>query len=224
MGATSGNLLGHHISLPTHSGSPVKATTTPQTSGTLLRVALLVFAYVGCGWLGLQMPFSGTHITLIWLPSGIAVAALLHWGWALWPGVAIGAILVNLAVGASLPLACTIAIGNTLGPVLCVAWLKRMSFQNGFNRQRDVGTFVLGAAGGMVVSASLGVLSLSLAGGLPTQDAASSGLAWWMGDTVGVLLAAPLLLALKRPVLPRLRPQMPTVALCLAIAALVTWL
>ncbi len=189
-----------------------------------LRLVLLTVAYVVSGWLGLQMPYGDSHITLIWLPTGIAVAALLRWGWAVWPGIAIGAILVNLVGGSPLLLACAIAVGNTLAPVLSAAWLKRASFQNGFNRQRDVVAFVLAAAGGMVVSATLGVLSLLLAAVLPQQAVLSSWMAWWMGDTVGVLLGAPLLLTLTRPSLPDLRRRIPVLLAYLAIAVLVVWL
>ncbi|MHB1235998.1 MAG: hypothetical protein ACYCY7_00395 [Gallionella sp.] len=44
----------------------------------LLSVAL---AYFVCGRLGLALPSVDSHITLIWLPTGIAVAALLRWGY-----------------------------------------------------------------------------------------------------------------------------------------------
>ena len=44
----------------------------------LTRVAPLALAYFVTGWLGLQMPYAGSHITLVWLPTGIAVAALLR--------------------------------------------------------------------------------------------------------------------------------------------------
>ncbi len=77
------------------------------------RVALVRFAqvltvttgYFITGWLGLKLPYFGSHITLIWLPTGIAVAALMRWGVGMWPGVALGALLVNLAIGSSFLLA-----------------------------------------------------------------------------------------------------------------------
>ena len=70
-----------------------------------IRLFLLTLAYFASGWLGLKLPFVGTHITLVWLPTGVAVAALFRWGWRVWPDIYLDAFLVNLAVGSSLPLA-----------------------------------------------------------------------------------------------------------------------
>ncbi len=162
------------------------------------RLFYLFLGYVATGWLGLQLPFAGTHITLLWLPTGIAIAALLLWGRAMWPSIFLAAFAVNLSIGSPWLLALGIAVGNTLGPVVAVLWLQRHTFSSGFNRQQDVRIFIAAATLGMAVSAGLGVLNLVVAGVLPTANAPVALLSWWMGDTVGVLLAAPLLLTLSR--------------------------
>ena len=82
---------------------------------------ILALAYFVTGRLGLMLPAFGsniTHITLLWLPTGIAVAALLRCGFGCWPGVALGAVAVNVAIGTALPVALCIAVGNTLGPLV----------------------------------------------------------------------------------------------------------
>ena len=81
----------------------------------LVRVLALALAYFIAGRLGLMLPSYGSHITLVWLPTGIAVAALLRWGFGGWPGVALGALAVNLADGVAGPVALGIAAGNTAG-------------------------------------------------------------------------------------------------------------
>jgi len=159
---------------------------------------LLALAYIATGWLGLKIPYVGSHITLVWFPTGIAVAALLRLGWRSWPGIYVGAFIVNLLIGSSWLLAAGIAVGNTLGPILTVAWLKRAGFHQAFDRQRDVGSFILAASLGMMVSALGGVANLHLAGLVPLESAGTAWLIWWMGDTVGVLLVAPLLLSFTR--------------------------
>ncbi|BBP01413.1 bifunctional diguanylate cyclase/phosphodiesterase [Sulfuriferula nivalis] len=164
----------------------------------MIKQLLLASAYFAAGWLGLQIPSIGTHITLVWLPTGIAVAALLLWGRGVWPGVYLGAFLVNLAIGSAWPLAASIAIGNTLGPLLTATWLKRVGFQTSFARQKDVALFISGAMIGMMVSASGGVMSLYFAGLLPVDFIASAWFTWWMGDAIGVLLAAPIVLSLGK--------------------------
>ena len=164
----------------------------------LNRLLLPFLAYVATGWLGLQIPFTGSHITLVWLPSGIAVAALFRWGRSVWPGIYLGAFLVNLSIGSTWPLAAGIAVGNTLGPLLAVSWLKRAGFHAAFDRQKDIGTFIVAAGLGMLVSATGGVASLYLAGLLALKTAGFAWMVWWLGDSVGVLLAAPLLLTITR--------------------------
>jgi diguanylate cyclase (GGDEF)-like protein/PAS domain S-box-containing protein len=189
----------------------------------MTSVLILALAYFVTGWLGLQLPYAGSHITLVWLPTGIAVAALLRWGWAVWPGVFLGALLVNLSVGSSLPLAAGIAAGNTLAPLLTAGWLKHVGFLPAFERQRDIGSFVLAAGMGMVVSASGGCANLYVAGLMPGEAVGSAWLAWWMGDTVGVLLAAPLLLTLSRDSIEQLRLARKELLAWVLVAGLVAW-
>lgn len=159
-----------------------------------LTVALTYFA---AGWLGLQMPAYGSNITLLWLPTGIAVAAFLLWGVQYWPAVALAAFSLNLAVGSPWPVACGIAVGNTLGP-WAAAWIaRRAGMQFAFERPRDILALAGAAALGMLVSATIGVAALSLGGQLP-QDRLSAWLLWWAGDSMGVVIGAPLVLASSR--------------------------
>jgi len=185
---------------------------------------LVALAYVVTGWLGLQIPAVGSHITLVWFPTGIAVAAFLLIGRRCWPGVYGGALVVNLIIGSPWPLAAGIAVGNTLGPWLAAHLLSRRQFHASFDRQQDVLLFIVAAAIGMVLSASGGVLSLHLAGLLPVAKLAPAWLAWWLGDAVGVLLAAPLVLALTHHGLDQIRQHRQEWLLWALISGLVVWL
>ncbi|UCV19481.1 PAS domain S-box protein [Ferribacterium limneticum] len=189
-----------------------------------IRLLLPFLAYVATGWLGLQIPFTGSHITLLWLPTGIAVAALFRWGTPVWPGIYLGALFVNLSIGSAWPLAAGIAVGNTLGPLLAASWLKRAGFHASFDRQRDIGTFIAAAGLGMLVSATGGVANLYLAGMLPLEAAGFAWLTWWMGDSVGVLLAAPLLLTINRKNIEQLGQFRQELLLWILVAGPVAWL
>jgi len=161
-------------------------------AGKLLLVAL---AYFATGKLGLALSVQGNHIALLWLPAGIAVATLLRWGWSYWPGVFLGALLIQLSLGLSIPLAVGSAGGGVLGP-LATAWmLKRWRFDFTFSHQRDLTLLIGCTAAGMLLSASGGAGLLWLGGLLPTAGLPMAWLHWWLGDTVGVLLAGPLLLS-----------------------------
>ena len=66
-------------------------------AGQLLALAT---AYIFPGKLGLQMAPVNTFATLVWPPSGIAIAAVLLGGYRLWPAVTVGAFATNLWTGA----------------------------------------------------------------------------------------------------------------------------
>ncbi|SFM27902.1 PAS domain S-box-containing protein/diguanylate cyclase (GGDEF) domain-containing protein [Nitrosomonas nitrosa] len=172
------------------------------TSFTLSRsLALRIFAlatvYFLAGSFGLSMPYIGSNITLLWPPSGIALVVVLVWGAVCWPGIFLGSLLINLSAGA-LPLgaALTIAFGNTLAPVLGALILKKsISFDHIFTQGKDVVVFILVASCSMVLSATIGILSLYVSELLPGELILSAWLVWWLGDTIGVMIFAPPLLA-----------------------------
>jgi PAS domain S-box-containing protein len=187
------------------------------------KLFFLGVGYFIAGWLGLKIPFTGSHITLVWLPTGIAVAALLRWGWRIWPGIFLGAFLVNLSIGSSLMLASSIAVTNTLGPLITAKWLEKYGFQVGFDRQTDVARFIFAAFLGMSISSIGGVTNLYLADLLPMEAVGFAWLTWWMGDSVGVLLATPLLLSLSRSNLQLLKRTPKELVIWILVAGLVAW-
>ena len=186
----------------------------------IAKLLLIALAYFVSGRLGLAIPYFGTHITLIWLPTGIAVAALLRFGYGYWPGIFLGAAATNFSIDASPLLDSSIALGNTLGPLLAVWLLRRLKFHNTVDRARDTLFFAAAAALGMLVSASGGVSSLVIFKVLPMQDVGAAWLSWWAGDFVGVLLAAPLLLNISRAGLAELwKQRLEFLVWCLATLA-----
>lgn len=177
---------------------------TPLFIGKLL---LVVLAYFASGQLGLAIPYVGSHITLFWLPTGIAVAVLFRFGISFWPAIYLGALLVNLSIGSAWPVAAGIAVGNTLAPLLTTWLLQRMRFHAAFDRREDILLLCTAAAAGMLVSAISGSLILSWVGLVTSATFFSAALAWWGGDFVGVLLGGPLLLAVSLNSLSMLRQR-----------------
>lgn len=161
-----------------------------------IRVALLAATYVIAGRLGFAASAIHPVVSSAWPPSGVALAALLLMGTRFWPGIALGAFIVNLTGGiAPLP-AIGIATGNTL-ETLTAAWLLTSfaRFQLPLERLRDVfALVVLGAIASTPVSATVGVTMLTLSGGVAGKPLGTIWLAWFLGDAIGILLVAPLIL------------------------------
>ena len=195
---------------------------TQPPSSCVAKLLLVVLAYFVSGRLGLAMPYFDSHITLIWLPTGIAVAALFRWGYICWLGIFLGALATNFSIEPSLLLSSSIALGNTLGPLLTVWLLHRMKFHAPLDRASDILLLALTAAAGMLVTASGGVGSLVMFNVLPVSEAVLAWLSWWAGDFVGVLLAAPLLFNISRAELARLWAQrVEFLAWCVVMLAII---
>jgi signal transduction histidine kinase len=161
-----------------------------------LATAALAAVYIVAARAGLMMDAVAGFATLVWPPSGLALAALLVFGTRLWPGVLFGAVVANLVAGAPLPVALGIGIGNTLEAVLAVYALRRIpGFQISLERLADViGLIVLAAGLSTTVSATIGVASLYLGGIVSAAQLGETWRAWWLGDVMADLLVAPVLL------------------------------
>lgn len=162
----------------------------------LLRILGVALLYLIAARLGLSVAVVGNTVTPVWPPSGIALVALLLGGYRMAAGVALGALLANAWTGVPAQTAIAIAIGNTLAALAAVWLLQRVAgFQSAMGRRRDVVALItLGAAVSTIVSASIGTTALTITEQIPLGDYFMVWLAWWLGDTLGVLLVAPPLL------------------------------
>ncbi len=167
----------------------------------LLEIAAIAAAYVVFAEMGFSLAGGVKQVTAIWPPAGIAVAALLLFGYRVWPGVFIGAFIANALTGEPWFTAAGIAIGNTLGPLLGAFLLRRfVKFDNALERVRDViGLALLGSLVAMTVTATNGVSNLALAGIVPWTSFWMVWRVWWAGDAMGVLVFAPLILTWCTP-------------------------
>ncbi|MDP3210056.1 EAL domain-containing protein [Methylotenera sp.] len=169
-----------------------------STFNTKLTIFILVaIAYFVTAWLGLMVPYKESVATLIWLPTGIAVGAIMRWGKVNILAVFIASFLVELTV---LPLSTSIlvAITNTLGPVLTAYLLPKFHFNHHLYKQKDILLMILVALLGMSICATGGVFSLYITGLANADHLLNIGFIWWLGDSLGVLLALPLVLNIGR--------------------------
>ena len=176
-------------------------TPRPARAGatTLLQFATISISYFLVARMGLQLDAVGGFATLVWPASGIALASLLLFGYRLWPAVALGAFAINYVTGAPAPAALGIAFGNTAEALAAAYLLNRIGFDRSLNRVRDVVALVMiGSVITTMIAASIGVMTLLAAGIIPRSGLAETWKAWWVGDAIGDLLVAPLILVWAR--------------------------
>lgn len=202
------------LSLPI-SANPATAT-APQTPwGTVplwLGILLLAMGYACLGRLGLWLAIPPGYASPIWPAAGFAVAVLLLGGLRLAPGVLLGSFLVNIWEGAdfssweqfaqSTPVPLGIAAGATLQAMVGYLLVRRHVGDLDVLRMGHRVLVLMFVAGPVacVLSASIGVGALVAAGVIQPTGFGYSLFTWWVGDSIGVLIFAPLVLLLaKRP-------------------------
>ena len=157
---------------------------------TLLVVAL---AYFVLAKLGLRLASINPSASPIWAPSGVALAAVLLGGLRVLPAVLIGAFAANATTAGTLETSALIALGNTLeaavGGFLIERWAGGRA---AFCTPAGVAKFALVSVGpATVISASIGVATLSVAGFAAWQNFFPIWVTWWLGDAAGALVVTP---------------------------------
>ena len=171
----------------------------PLRSGA--RWVLVVCGYYLAARLGLLIPYVGTHVSLVWLPTGIALAAILRWGGGMTTAVFAGAMWANATIGGPLWLAAGIGFGNSVGPWIATLLLRHWQLDNRLLRRRDMLAFLGAVLLGMTVTATNGTCWLRVAGLLDEAHWAGAWSTWWIGDSVGALLSGITLVAINRAAL-----------------------
>ncbi|HZS32642.1 MAG TPA: MASE1 domain-containing protein [Methylomirabilota bacterium] len=164
-------------------------------AAALLSV-LCGLAYFASARLGLSLAVVAEQVTLVWPPTGIALASVLLGGSRVAPAIWIAAFLANSGVHEPLLTAAAIATGNTLEAVVGAAALRALGVHPALARLRDTLAFIaVVALAATPVSATVGVTSLVLSHLQRASDFGTLWRAWWLGDTVGALVVGALLLA-----------------------------
>ena len=176
-----------------------------------LRIMAVAAAYFIMGRLGLLLSLDNGYSTLIWPPSGVALIALFFYGLKVWPGLVLGAFLVNTPFGGNLEVFLSnaasmhhnylIALGNSTQAVIAYLILRRvLADLKTITRPADIVLFFLIAGPVCSLFAStVGASSLYVYGIIEAKEYATVWLTWWLGDTNGALIAAPVILVAAMP-------------------------
>ncbi len=177
----------------------------PPSLWAQARIALATaFAYAAVGALALMLAGPPGYASPLYPSAGIALAAALTFGRAALPGVLLGSFVVNAGLGllrhqsglALLQLPLLIAFGAMLQAGVGAALVRRfVGPVVVLDAPRDIA--LAGLLGGLLactISPSIATPALLFAGAVPASNALTNWLTWWSGDTLGVLIAAPLVL------------------------------
>jgi len=185
---------------------------------------LLAAVYLVSGMLGKASSFMGGEVALVWPPAGIALAAVLIFGYRIWWGVLVGAWVFTFMRGSPFGFfTVATAIGNTVGALVCAYLLERfVAFENSMERVKHAAGFILFACVlGTTVNALFNVLGLCYSGKLPWEDLFANVIIWWVPNAMGVLVVTPIILAWFCPGSLRVNPKTAVEAVCCAIGLVV---
>ena len=176
---------------------PANKLTVPNTLIGWLKQLGIAALYMLFGYVIHHNFTSNGIVSVVWWGSGLALGALLiggrHYLW----GVLLGALVVNALANDTL----VGALGTTLASILEVllgVWLltSNNKFSLSLNTLSDyLRLIALGGAVASIIGAIIGALALLLAGFITPADYFGYALLWWMGDTLGVVLVTPFILA-----------------------------
>src|SRR5215469_1193818 len=171
----------------------------------LLIYGALPLAYVITGHLGLVLAVSPGYATAVFLPAGIGVGPAFMLGVASVPGTFLGSFALNIWTGHSVHALSTvnfvtaaiIASASALQAGIGGALLRRViGYPTPLDTLRDLLFFLLLSPCICLTSATISNGGMWLAGVVLSSDIAQSWMTWWGGDTLGVLVVLPILLAL----------------------------
>src|SRR6516225_7353004 len=172
----------------------------------LLLYAALPIAYIVTGRLGLLLAAPPGYATGVFVPAGIAVTATFVAGAAALPGTFLGSVLLNLWIGyriagrlnlIQVAAALVIAAGSMTQAAIGGTALRRtIGYPAPFDDPSDIFVYLLLAPIFCLTSATISLGGLWTLGAVELHDLPMNWATWWLGDTLGVLVALPLMLIL----------------------------
>ncbi|WP_158304983.1 CHASE domain-containing protein [Hahella chejuensis] len=143
----------------------------------------------------------GSNASPVWIPAGIALAGMIHYGRNIWPAIWLASFAVELVSQqadsfSKVMLALAISVGAPLQAFIGAALIRmRANFSPSLEKKEDVARLlILGGPVACVTSATISITLMTSLGVIHIRDAGAHWLAWWFGDTFGVLIFTPILL------------------------------
>jgi diguanylate cyclase (GGDEF)-like protein/PAS domain S-box-containing protein len=167
-----------------------------KQSKHLVLCLLLGVIYFLSAKLGLSFAFEQANSSPIWPATGLALAALLYFGYRIWPAILFGSFALNYSADTALLPSILIALGNLFealtGYFLVLKFVGRYPFDTVKSTLRFVAVVFVAT----MISATIGVGALLGFDATGQQNLLLLWTTWWLGNVVGALVITPLLLTL----------------------------
>jgi len=156
---------------------------------------VVAVAYFLLAKLGLQLASINPSASPIWAPTGLAFATVVLGGVRFFPAILIGAFAANAVTAGTLETSAAIAVGNTLegvvGGYLIARWCGGAQ---AFVTAAGIAKFAIVCVSlPTMISATVGVAALYVAGLAAEPNLAPIWITWWLGDTAGALVVTPVI-------------------------------
>ncbi len=177
---------------------------TPARLGAFTRIVLTAGVYWLAAEAALGLAIDPGFASPVWPAAGFALCAVLLWGKRVASGVMLGSAAANFStnVGAehslgsllSVAVAGSLGLGAALQALLGARLVERLvGLPIPLEDRSALGRFtLLGGPLACVVGASVGVTTLLLTGLVDGSRAPFTWATWWVGDSIGVVIFAPL--------------------------------
>ncbi len=167
---------------------------------------IVALGYFLGSYIGTQLTIVPSYASPIWPASGIALVAVLIYGRKIFPGLLIGAFLAQYHSFHSTTentylsefISFVICIGSVLQAFFGAWLIRKFTGDNDplIENNKIVRFFLLGGPVSCVTAATIGTTALLIVDIIPFTDFLLTWGTWWIGDTIGVLIVAPILLIL----------------------------
>ena len=192
-----------------------------------LAVGAIALTYYWASQFAISTLTLSSEIYPMWPAAGIAQTALLVFGRQLWPGIALGGFLFSMSVPpTNIATALISAAARTLQAWTGTYLLQRINFSARLDRLKDVlAIVVLAALGSTLINSTIGSIVVCLSGLSSWSNFRTIWGTWWVGDAMGILLVAPLLLTWQQlPKVSSHRKKIAERAIWLLLLLAIGWL
>jgi signal transduction histidine kinase/integral membrane sensor domain MASE1/CheY-like chemotaxis protein len=162
----------------------------PNYVAGLIGIGLTYFVLAKSG---LALALIHPSASSVWPATGFALAAIVLWGYRVWPAIFLAAMIANATAAGSIGMAIFIATGNSLEALVGAALINSWgNGRNAFSTPTAVAKFaVICVVLATPISATVGTTTLAIAGRAEWANFADIWLTWWLGDIIGALVVTP---------------------------------